>query len=71
MTGPCADYLWVAHLVMAVFGGLTSMLTVWLAHRRWKADRERKWFYRQMRLKHGLSDGKEFLKAAYGSKRQE
>jgi len=56
---------------MAVFGGLTSMLTVWLAHRRWKADRERKWFYRQMRLKHGLSDGKEFLKAAYGSKRQE
>lgn len=54
MTQPCMDHIWIAHLVIAVFSGLSSMMTIWLAHRRFQADRERKWFYRQMREKHGL-----------------
>jgi hypothetical protein len=41
-------------VVTALFVGLNSLVGLWLAHRRKAADAERRWFYHQMRVKHGL-----------------
>ncbi len=51
---PCGSATYTLQLVIAVFTGLSTLLGVFLAHRRQVADRERRWFYRQMRYKHGL-----------------
>lgn len=56
MSGPCDTSATPIQLVIAIFSGLSTLLTVFLAHRRSKADRERKWFYRQMRYRHGIGD---------------
>lgn len=55
MSGPCLDHIAVAHIIIAVFSGTSTMLGVWLAHRRRRADRERKRFYTQMRVKHDMA----------------
>jgi len=54
--GCAATWLGVVHVALS---GLAGLLTIWLAHRRKVADRERRKFYWQMRQKHGLpsSDG--------------
>lgn len=52
--GPCTGARFDLQLVTMLSTGLTSILAVWLAHRRSLADAERKQFYRQMRDKHGL-----------------
>ena len=44
-------------LITAFFVGVNSALGLWLAHRRKGADSERRWFYHQMRVKHGLDHG--------------
>ena len=48
---------WTA-LVHVIISGLATLLTVWLAYRRKKADGERRKFYWQMRKKHGLETSK-------------
>lgn len=50
----CVNELNVAQVLTVVFTGLSSLLTIWLAHRRKKADRERRRFYWQMRKQHRL-----------------
>ena len=58
------DWIGMAHVVLS---GLAAFLTIWLAHRRKKADRERRKFYWQMRQKHGLqSDDRERTSARKG-----
>lgn len=51
---PCSDHIWVVHVVMAVFGGFSTLLNIWLVHRRKVADSERRAFYlllaRQMQV---------------------
>jgi hypothetical protein len=54
MIGPCMDHIFVAHVVLAIFSGLNILLGAWLAHRRKLADKDRRRFYTQMRVKHGL-----------------
>lgn len=54
-------------LVHVLLSAATSMLTIWLAHRRREADRDRRKFYWQMRQKHGLtSDERERGRASKG-----
>lgn len=48
----------LVHLALAVFPIINTLLGAWLVHRRKVADRERRWFYRQMREKHGLIEPK-------------
>lgn len=43
-------------VIIAIFGGLSSLLTVILTFRARRQDAERKWFYRQMRGVHELDD---------------
>lgn len=52
--GPCTTARFDLQLLTIVSGVITSIVTLWLAHRRIMADDERKAFYRQMRDKHGL-----------------
>lgn len=51
-------------LVHVVLSGLASLLTIWLAHRRKRADKERRKFYWQMRQKHGLHSDESEREAA-------
>lgn len=51
---PCPDSFWVVHLVIGSFAGLTSLLSVYLTYRSKREAIDRKWFYHQMREKHGL-----------------
>lgn len=48
------DHVFVAHVIVATFSGLNLLVGAWLAHRRKLADKDRKRFYTQMRVKHGL-----------------
>ena len=43
--GPCTNAASYLHIVIAVFGGLSSLLTIFLAHRRRLADKKRESFY--------------------------
>lgn len=54
MNGPCLDHVAVAHIIIAVFSGVSSVLGVYLTYRSRVQQRERRLFYRQMREKHGL-----------------
>jgi len=64
MDGRSFDWIGMGHMVLS---GLAAFLTIWLAHRRKKADRERRKFYWQMRQKHGLqSDDRERTSARKG-----
>lgn len=51
---PCEGPRFDLQLLIVTFSFLTSCLTLWLAHRRREADRDRKKFYWQMRRKHEL-----------------
>jgi len=42
-------------VIVATFSGVNLLLGAWLAHRRKRADSERRRFYSQMRIKHGLA----------------
>jgi hypothetical protein len=55
--GPCEQTAHTLHVIIALSNGLCLLLGVWLAHRRKKADGERRWFNRQMRYRLGLNDG--------------
>lgn len=54
--GQCTSARLDLQLLIMVSGSITSIVTLWLAHRRAMADDERKAFYRQMREKHGLKE---------------
>ena len=56
---PCDSTVSLVQVLTVVFTGLSSFLTIWLAHRRKAADRERRKFYWQMRKKHGLPETSE------------
>lgn len=58
-SGPCTTARFDLQLLIMISGALTSIVTLWLAHRRALADDERKAFYRQMRDKHGLDHPQE------------
>lgn len=61
---PCDSTLSLVQVLTVIFTGLSSFLTIWLAHRRKEADRERRKFYWQMRKKHGLPVASEEQKSA-------
>lgn len=42
--GPCGTTFDAHVIITAVFGGLSTLLSVWLAHRRRRADDERRAF---------------------------
>lgn len=43
-------------LVIAIFSGLSSLLSIYLSFRAKRVDQERSWFYRQMRGVHELEE---------------
>lgn len=70
MSGPCEGPTYPLQLIIAVFSGLSTLLGVFLAHKRQAADRERKWFYRQMRYRHGLGDNDLISSSRHDVKRE-
>jgi hypothetical protein len=52
---PCDHASYELQLVIASFTGVSTLLGVWLAHRRWMADQERLKFHHTMLRLHGLS----------------
>lgn len=48
------DHVAVAHVIIAIFSGVSSLLSVYLTYKLRVAQKERRRFYTQMRVKHGL-----------------
>jgi len=55
------SWMTLAHMILSTLG---TLLSIYLAHRRRVADRERRRFYFQMRQKHGLHSNESERKAA-------
>jgi len=56
------------HLVLSILPLLNLFFVTWLAHRRKRADLERRRFYAQMRVKLGLTQNVDVQEALYGEK---
>lgn len=54
-------------LLIALFGGLSTLLNIWLAHRSKMDARDRRWFYTQMRGAHDLEEDSYRRSKASGS----
>jgi len=54
MDGPCLTPL-VVHMILAVGQVANLLVSTWLAQKRKKADRDRRYFQSQMRRKHDLA----------------
>jgi hypothetical protein len=55
VSGPYMDHVAIAHIIIAVFSGVSSLLSVYLTYKLRVAQKERRRFYTQMRVKHGLA----------------
>lgn len=61
--GPCRNAQDVHHIMMGLFGGVSTLLSIWLAHRRKRADQERAEFYASVGKKLELPEWKYFAVA--------
>jgi hypothetical protein len=52
---PCSTARLDVQMLNSIFAAVAAMLSLWLAHRRNAADKERSRFYSEMRDKHEIS----------------